>query len=504
MSFLQHNFMLTKKRANEWGVVAFKKREFFRITKYARRYDRREGKFTIDIAYETTAEITPRTVAVAEAFGLGVDEQQKFVIYDNVELKIGPRDIVYITGDSGSGKSVLLKAIKEDLGEEAIDMADILPESGKPIIETVGETVEEGLELLSRVGLNDAFLFLRKYSQLSDGQKYRYRLAKLVESGKQWWIMDEFCATLDRDTAKIVAFNVQKLARATGRAVIAATTHTDLFDDFSPSVHIHKKFGKEITVNYYPNEPAKECSLVKEMRIEPGILDDWRKLSGFHYRSHWAVATREIFCLRRKGELCGVIVYSYPPIACFGRRKVLPRMTVKELNRKLSIISRVVVHPKYRSIGLGAKLVRETLPRISTPYVEMVAVMAKYNPFAEKAGMQKIIEQPPSKQALAIARVLSELGFNIQLLGSEKYVLNKLQTLKAKDITRIKEAFIHNKLPRFMKYFFPHKPYGKQKLYNKKVMEASLERLAHLIKVCGFLLQTKVYLFWQSSHNLNS
>jgi len=28
-------------------------------------------------------------------------------------------------------------------------------------------------------------------------------------------------------------------------------------------------------------------------------------------------------------------------------------------------------------------------------------------------------------------------------------------------------------------------------------MEASLERLAHLIKVCGLLLQTKVYLFWQ-------
>jgi len=36
-------------------------------------------------------------------------------------------------------------------------------------------------------------------------------------------------------------------------------------------------------------------------------------------------------------------------------------MTVKELNEKLNIISRVVVHPKYRTIGLGSKLVRETL-----------------------------------------------------------------------------------------------------------------------------------------------
>jgi len=33
-------------------------------------------------------------------------------------------------------------------------------------------------------------------------------------------------------------------------------------------------------------------------------------------------------------------------------------------------------------------------------------------------------------------------------------------------------------------------------VYIKEVLEASLERLAHLIKVCGFLMQTKVYLFW--------
>jgi DNA repair ATPase RecN len=77
---------------------------------------------------------------------------------------------VYLTGDSGSGKSVLLKAIRQDLGEETVDMADIHPDPDKPLIETVGETVEEGLELLSRVGLNDAFLFLCKYSQLSDAR----------------------------------------------------------------------------------------------------------------------------------------------------------------------------------------------------------------------------------------------------------------------------------------------------------------------------------------------
>ena len=477
-----------------------RRKEFFRIRHYARRFDRKTGKFIINIAYETaTPEPTDRVVGVAEAFGLGLDQWQKFVIYDNVELQIGPTDIVYITGDSGSGKSVLLKALEKDIKNDAawtcINVADIKPEPNKPLIETVGKSLEEALELLSRVGLNDAFLFLRTYEQLSDGQKYRYKIAKMIESKAQFWILDEFAATLDRDTAKIVAYNLQKLARQQRKAVIAATTHTDLLEDLNPSVHIHKQFGKEITVNYYPNTPAKECSLVKEMRIEEGTTEDWRKLASFHYRSHKIAAPRKIFRLMRNEELCGVIVYAYPPPTCFGRKLVLPKMSQKELNEKLSIISRVVVHPKYRTIGLGAKLVKETLPLVGTPYVEMPAVMAKYNPFAEKAGMQKISEQPPPKEAMKIAEVLRQLGLNIHLLGSEKYVLNKLKALNNSDIAKIKEAFIKHSHARFMKYFFCHMPFGRKQAYAEEVRKASLERLAHLIKVCSFLMQTKVYLF---------
>jgi len=479
-----------------------RKREFFRIRQYARKYDRKTGKFIINISYETAApEPTERVIGVAEGFGLGLDQWQKFVIYDNAELKIGPSDIVYITGDSGSGKSVLLKALEKDIRQDmrltCINIAEIKPEPNKPLIETVGKTLEEALELLSRVGLNDAFLFLRNYEQLSDGQKYRYKIAKMMESKAQFWIMDEAMATLDRDTAKIVAYNLQKLARQQGKAVLAATTHTDLFEDLNPSVHIHKRFGREISVKYFPRNEKSTCSLVSEMRIEEGTTKDWRSLSGFHYRSHKIVAPRKIFCLKRGEELCGVIVYCYPPPTAFGRRIVLPKMSMKELNEKLSIISRVVVHPKYRTIGLGAKLVRETLAKAGTPYVEMPAVMAKYNPFAEKAGMQKIAEQPPPKQALKIAEILQQLSFNIQLLGSEKYVLNKLQALSDKETATIRKAFIKHCHTRFMKYFFPHLLFGHKKVYVEEIKKAGLERLAHLIKVCGFLMQTKVYLFWR-------
>jgi hypothetical protein len=50
-----------------------------------------------------------------------------------------------------------------------------------------------------------------------------------------------------------------------------------------------------------------------------------------------------------------------------------------------------------------------------------------------------------------------------------------------------------------MKYFFCRVPFERKKTYIAKVRKASLKKLAHLIKVCGFLMQTKVYLFWSST-----
>jgi hypothetical protein len=104
-------------------------------------------------------------------------------------------------------------------------------------------------------------------------------------------------------------------------------------------------------------------------------------------------------------------------------------MTIQEMNKQLSIINRVVIHPKYRTIGLGVRLIRETLPIVGTPYVEMIAVMAKYSPFAEKAGMQKIVEQQSVESVSAVSSVLLDLGFDLQLLGSERYVKRKLEDL---------------------------------------------------------------------------
>jgi hypothetical protein len=155
----------------------------------------------------------------------------------------------------------------------------------------------------------------------------------------------------------------------------------------------------------------------------------------------------------RGSELCGVIVYCYPSPSCFGRRLVLPKMTMNEVNAQISLISRLVVHPKYRAVGLGAKLIRDTLPMAGTKYVELIAVMPKYSPFAEKAGMKKIAIQTQVKSVEKISRLLVTLGFNLQFLGSKTYVASVLESLDPKQLAELREGFLHCKHPRFQPQF---------------------------------------------------
>lgn len=193
------------------------------------------------------------TGQVSDLFGLA-ETEPPHIIAENVTLDIQPGNLVLFTGPSGSGKSSLLREAGKQLG--AVDaMALELPDL--PLIDALPGTVEERLDLLAACGLSEARLLLRTPGELSDGQRYRFRLAFALlsptrqqgsapsladpsgsERKPSFLLADEFAAYLDRTLAKVLAFNLRKLVTRTGTGIMLATTHEDLTEELQPDLWV--------------------------------------------------------------------------------------------------------------------------------------------------------------------------------------------------------------------------------------------------------------------------
>ena len=208
---------------------------------------------------DTAVEPSPNVMQVAAMFGLGIDQQRRLQIISPLSLQLQAHQLIFITGPSGGGKSTLLRLIENAVTKQAnskvrlIRFDQLPPLPDRPLVDCLGDEQDLGLDevmkLLSRAGLNDAFVMLRRANELSDGQRYRLRLAQSLaqvrpEDELTIVLADEFASTLDRVTAKVIAHNVRKFANEFRVCFVVATTHDDLLEPLNPDVLIQKQLGE--------------------------------------------------------------------------------------------------------------------------------------------------------------------------------------------------------------------------------------------------------------------
>jgi uncharacterized protein len=191
-----------------------------------------------------------RALAVAALFGIALQRGEQCTLFENVQIAIAPGDIVLITGPSGAGKSTLLRCIAESLRQRedltTITLDAIPLPADRAVVDCFEGSLDQALAHLARAGLSEAHLCLRAPSELSEGQRFRYRLAQFFASNADVLLADEFGATLDRVTARVVAHQLGKFVRGSGREAVLATTHEDLADDLQPTLRIWKGFGNRV------------------------------------------------------------------------------------------------------------------------------------------------------------------------------------------------------------------------------------------------------------------
>jgi len=236
----------------------------------------------------------------------------------------------------------------------------------------------------------------------------------------------------------------------------------------------------------------RRCSVLKKLQIVPGCLDDYKELAHYHYRDSRVGPYAAIFTVRAGkasvaqsgGGIIGVIVYSMPSPALELRNVATANLfsgfdratQLALINKNIRCISRVVVEPRFRGLGLASRLVRETMPEMKVPIVEAMAVMGLVNPFFEKAGMEAFSAKMPVR-CVQLIEALSMVGIEKQELVDSQKVQQKLDRLKRADA-----EFIELEIRRFLQ------SYGK-----RRDSEAGLERTRFVLSK---LTPRPVYYIW--------
>ncbi len=141
---------------------------------------------------------------------------------------------------------------------------------------------------------------------------------------------------------------------------------------------------------------------------------------------------------------------------------------------------------------------RETLPLVNRPYVETMAVMARYNPFFEKAGMTKVAARLPHKSIVEAVEKLRESGFNPVFLASEKGNLHLLKQMSEEQRKRVKQTLLGVSSVFYRRLAGGKRTFLRRGEFSEILENATIEKTAKMLRILSILIQTKVYLIWKN------
>lgn len=284
---------------------------------------------SVDVLIETEVSNSVRARQVQAAFD--VPEQKRQELKWTFDLPIEEKEwrIGMVVGPSGSGKSTLLRRV---FGEPRP-----LEWRAKSVVDDFDSrlSVADIADACGAVGFNTIPAWLRPYSVLSNGEKFRVELARRLLETDGLVVIDEFTSVVDRQVARIASHAAQKYIRKRdGVRLVVASCHYDIEEWLQPD-WVYDTGGSGFRWRSLQRRPAVEVEL---RRV---AYDTWRLFAPFHYMSAELHHSAVCFALHVDNKpVCFAGVLHFPH----------PR------NKRIKRVSRLVTLPDWQGLGLAMSL----------------------------------------------------------------------------------------------------------------------------------------------------
>ncbi|ARN57159.1 GNAT family N-acetyltransferase [Sedimentisphaera salicampi] len=228
-----------------------------------------------------------------------------------------------------------------------------------------------------------------------------------------------------------------------------------------------------------------------ELIIQRCGAEQYDEFERWHYCASRPGLVCEAFLLRGiDGEKAGIITFSYPPANCAGRNVVFARLLkrfpqaggqrLRAVNAHFRIVSRIVILPEYRGLGIGRKFLIKTVQFCRAGCVEALSASGRLGNLFVSAGFKRFRPAESGKKI----RLKGLLAQNRIPLGpaSKAERQKKLDKISSAERQKIQRAAV-NLL----------KSYGSlPKRAEGQILEKATEKLELKPEYCFFIKNPKL------------
>ena len=239
-----------------------------------------------------------------------------------------------IVGPSGSGKTSIGKDI---FGKDCFYAPDDWPKD-KPIIDAISpkSKFDDITKALAGVGLGSVPTWLRPFPVLSNGEKFRANLARVVCEAPEKVVIDEFTSVVDRQIAQVGAFafskNWNRIQSEGVKKCVLLSCHYDIIDWLEPD------WVYDIATGKYQGRGLWRRPKIK-LEIYETNWKFWQVFQPHHYLKAGPMPASRVYL----GVINGV------PVVHLG---VAPKPKGKKVETRGA---RFVVLPEWQGLGFGLR-----------------------------------------------------------------------------------------------------------------------------------------------------